>query len=75
VPLTLAPGEGVRIPLWEINSPSAWEQQSRWCVVSRTAFDAQTVQYVDPALGTKRVETVRRMRDPVLLANGIIGRG
>lgn len=75
VPLTLAPGEGIRIPLWTSASAGAYSAAPRWCVVPPTAFEPVAVRFVDSMLAAHRRLAVRRMRDAVLLANGVVGRG
>jgi hypothetical protein len=73
VPLTLAPGDGVRVPLWI--SAAGFERHDRWCIVSRTALDPQSLAYVDPVLGSTIRREVRRMVAPTMLAHGVFARG
>jgi hypothetical protein len=73
VPLTLAPGDGVRVPLWI--SAAGFERHDRWCIVSRTALDPQSLAYVDPVLGSTTTSKVRRMVAPTMLAPGVFARG
>jgi hypothetical protein len=71
LPRTLAPGDGALIPLWTLESKTS----ARWCVTSRAALIPNTVRFVDPVLGSARTLSVRRLANPVLLANGVEGRG
>lgn len=73
IPLTLEPGEGVRVPLWRTVSPD--EGAEDWCVVSPTALEPRSLRFVDPVTGSATTTAVRRLADPVMLANGIVGRG
>lgn len=74
IPLTLGPGEGVRVPLWL--SVARYKRSDVWCVVSNSALLPESLSFVDGALGAGGTSTdVRRMADPVMLANGIVGRG
>ena len=73
IPLTLAPGDGVRVQLWMSASDS--NRYDRWCVVSRAAFRPRAVRFRDPVLGTVKTVGVRRLDAPVVLANGLVGRG
>ncbi|MDQ5821615.1 MAG: hypothetical protein M3540_09250 [Actinomycetota bacterium] len=71
LPRTLAPGDGALIPLWILESKTS----ARWCVTSRAALIPTTVRFVDPVLGSVRTLPVRRLANPVLLAEGVEGRG
>ena len=73
VPFTLGPGEGLRVPLWASYAFSL--QYDRWCVVSQTAFLPRSLSYSDPQLRSVTTSSVRRLRDPSLIADGVVGRG
>jgi hypothetical protein len=73
MPETLAPGQGLRVPLWISAAP--YRSAARWCVVSRTAFRPTTVRFVDPVLASAAQTPVRRLATPVMLGEGIEGRG
>jgi len=73
IPETLGPGEGVRVPIWATSADPG--QASRWCVVSKTALEPATVSFTDPVLGSVATIPVRRLASPVLLGDGIEGRG
>jgi hypothetical protein len=72
VPLTLAPGDGVRVPLF---LSALGERTTDWSVTSRTAFLPESVTFRDGVLGTGSSRPIRRMQDPVRLASGVISRG
>jgi len=73
IPETLGPGDGVRLPLFVADSSG--DGRGRWCVVSRSAFAADSVSYTDPALETTKMLRVRRMQTPIRLADGMVIRG
>jgi hypothetical protein len=73
VPMTLAPGDGVRVPLFVTDAPPS--RFDLWCVASRTALLPRSLRYDDPILGKTSRSQVRRMETPTILAPGAYGRG
>ena len=72
VPFVIGPGEGVRVPLWANYGSSQFD---RWCVLSRSAYLPRVLTYTDPQLGSLKKAAVRRLEDPSVIANGVVGRG
>lgn len=73
IPTTLGSGDGVRVPLfWSV---ARYGRHDRWCVNSAKAYLPLSLEFADPIVGSTTSQAVRRMADPVVLANGAYGRG
>jgi hypothetical protein len=73
VPRALAPGDGVRLPLFVSEVPLTTHGPS--CVVSRTPLTPVSTTVTDPVLGTTKTEPIRRMVEPMTLGQGLVARG
>jgi hypothetical protein len=73
IPMTLGPGDGVRIPLFVSDAPP--NRLDVWCVASGTALLPRSLAFDDPILGTAARSPVRRMQTPTMIAPGAYGRG
>jgi hypothetical protein len=73
IPRTIAPGEGVRVPIWV--SAENYDDADHWCVVSSTAFQPTSVHFVDPVLSSQLKINVRRLESPEILGEGVEARG
>jgi len=71
----IAPGSGVRIPIWMSASRSFGSNP--WCVNSTVALLPTQVSYLDPVLREdgRTTVSVRRLVAPTVYAEGVEGRG
>ena len=73
VPASLGAGEGVLVPLFR--TIQRFPYYRRWCVTSTVAYVPEIATF-DDALSLKSFrQTIRAMRDPVILDYGVVGRG
>jgi hypothetical protein len=73
VPQTLAPGDGILIPLFRSTAPGGGG--SRWWVISPIALLPDSLTFVDAVLGSPTSLPVRRMVNPMVIADGVVARG
>ena len=73
VPQTLEPGEGVLIPIFRGTTPAA--RGGAWWVISPVALLPDSLSFTDALLGTATAVPVRRMANPMVVADGVVGRG
>lgn len=72
VPQTLEPGDGVLIPLFRGTAPGPG---GRWWVYSPIALLPDSLTFTDAVLGEPSSVPVRRMANPMVIADGVVGRG
>jgi hypothetical protein len=76
VPTTLAPTEGVLVPLFASDAFYTDSQgRTVWMTRSRVVFLPDSVHYTDPLDGSPHTIVVRHMQSPMQLSNGVVGRG
>lgn len=75
IPTTLEPGGGVIIPLFAGRYTSGQGAERRWVMISKNPLIPKTLKFTDALTNKEAVLPIRKMQDPVIMENGVEGRG
>lgn len=76
LPSRLSTGQGILVPLFiTFDEPNPANKNRQWRIESKTIFLPDNIKYREPADTTQKSLTIRKMLNPVRLANGVQDRG